>query len=147
MDLMDAFQELESMSDRLNRLVIGGHASTLGRDESMAVPDWSPSVDVIETDDDFQIRAELPGLEKNDVRLSVEAGVLVISGHRQQKDGDNGMRYHRTERAYGGFQRAFTVPDTVDEQKVEAELKNGVLTVRLPKLEKARPKSIEVAVT
>jgi HSP20 family protein len=79
--------------------------------------------------------------------LSVEEGVLTISGHREQEKEEKGKRYHRIERAYGSFARSFTVPDAVDEQKVAAEFKNGLLTVRLPKSEKARPKSIEVTVT
>ena len=143
----DAFRELENMSDRLNRLITGGRTSGRGQDESMAVADWTPAVDVMETDEDFQIRAELPGVEKRDVKLSVEDGVLMISGYRQEEEKNKGARYHRTELPYGRFQRGFTMPDAVDEKKVEAELKNGILTIRLPKSEKARPKSIEVSVT
>ncbi len=153
MDLMramtnrDAFRELESMSDRLTNLLAGRSAPGGGRDESIALAAWAPVVDVMETDEEFQIRAELPGVEKKDVKLSVEEGVLTISGHREQEKEEKGKRYHRIERAYGSFARSFTVPDAVDEQKVAAEFKNGVLTVRLPKSEKARPKSIEVTVT
>ncbi len=143
----DAFRELENMSDRLNRLITGGRATSRGPDEAMAVVDWIPAVDVVETNEDFRIRAELPGVEKDDVKLSIEDGVLTISGYRQQDPEDKGTRYHRTERLYGRFERGFAVPDIVDDQKLEAELKNGVLTIRLPKLEKARPKSIEVAVS
>ncbi len=153
MDLMramtnrDAFRELESMSDRLTNLLAGRSAPGGGRDESIALAAWAPVVDVMETDEEFQIRAELPGVEKKDVKLSVEEGVLTISGYREQEKEEKGKRYHRIERAYGSFARSFTVPDAVDEQKVAAEFKNGVLTVRLPKSEKARPKSIEVTVT
>ena len=153
MDLMrammnrDTFRELENMSDRLNRLLTGRSAPGGGRDESMALADWAPAMDVMETEEEFQIRAELPGVEKEEVKLSVEEGVLTISGHRQQEKEEKGKRYHKIERAYGSFARSFTVPAAVDEQKVTAEFKNGVLTVRLPKSEKARPKSIEVTVT
>jgi HSP20 family protein len=143
----DAFRELQTMSDRLNRLIAGGGVPSRGSDESMAVVDWIPAVNVVETNEDFRILAELPGVEKNAVKLSIEDGVLMISGYRQQEQEDKGTRYHRTERSYGRFERGFTVPDIVDEQKLEAELKNGILTIRLPKLEKARPKSIEVTVT
>jgi HSP20 family protein len=112
----------------------------------MALVEWVPVVDVMETDEEFQISAELPGVEKKDVKLSVENGVLLISGRREQEE-EKGKRYHKIERAYGSFARSFTMPDVVDEQKVTAEFKNGVLTVRLPKSEKASPKSIEVRVT
>ena len=153
MDLMrammnrDTFRELEDVSHRLNRMLSWRTIPDIGQDESLALADWAPLVDVIETDMDFQIRAELPGVEKKDVKLSVEDRVLLISGHRDQEKEEKGKRYHRVERAYGRFARSFTVPDSVDGQKVTAELKNGMLTVRLPKSEKARPKSIEVQVT
>jgi HSP20 family protein len=143
----EAFRELESMSDRLNRLLNGRGMPAGGRDESMAVVEWVPIVNVLETDAEFLIRAELPGVEKCDVKLSVEDGVLTISGHREQEKEEKGKRYHRQERVSGSFARSFTLPDSLDEQKVAAEFRNGVLTVRLPKSERAKPKSIEVTVT
>ena len=143
----DTLRDLQNMSDRIDRLLAGRNIPSAGRDEAMALVDWAPAVDVMETDEEFQIRAELPGVEKKDVKLSVENGVLLISGHREQEKEEKGKRYHRIERAYGNFARSFTVPEAVDAEKVTAEFKNGVLTVRLPKSEKARPKSIEVEVT
>lgn len=148
----DTLRDLENMSNRINRLLArrsrpaAGRDESGERDESMALVEWVPVVDVLETDNEFQIRAELPGVEKTDVKLSVEKGVLLISGHREQDKEDKGARYHKIERAYGSFARSFTMPDTVDEHKIAAEFKNGVLTVRLPKSEKARPKSIEVRI-
>jgi HSP20 family protein len=142
----DAFRELEGMSDRLNRVLNGRSAPVSGRDEAMAVAEWAPIVDVLETESAFQIRAELPGIDKNGIKLSVEDGVLTISGHREQEKEEKGLRYHRRERLYGSFARSFTLPDSVDEQKVTAEFRNGVLTVRLPKSERAKPKSIEISV-
>ena len=143
----DTLRDLQNMSDRIDRLLAGRNIPSAGRDEAMALVDWAPAVDVMETDDEFQIRAELPGVEKKDVKLSVENGVLLISGHREQEKEEKGKRYHKIERAYGNFARSFTVPEAVDAEKVTAELKHGLLTVRLPKSEKARPKSIEVKVT
>lgn len=112
----------------------------------MARADWAPAVDVLETDTEFQIIAELPGVEKENVKLSVEGGVLAISGRREPAKEEKGTRIHRIERASGSFLRSFSVPDSVDETKVKANYKNGILTVHLPKMEKARPKSIEVKV-
>ena len=152
MDLMrallsqDNFRELETMSNRLNRIFSEGGMSTRQPDETVAVADWMPVVDILETNDNFLIQVELPGVEKSAVKLSIEKGVLLISGQRPQGTLSEGMRYNRNERPYGRFERAFRVPDTVDEQKLEADLKNGVLTVRLPKVEKAKPKSIQIAV-
>ena len=143
----DTLRDLQNMSDRIDRLITGRNIPSAGRDEAMALIDWVPAVDVMESDEEFQIRAELPGVEKKDVKLSVENGVLLISGHREQEKEEQGKRYHKIERAYGNFARSFTVPEAVDAQKVSAEFKNGVLSVRLPKSEKARPKSIEVQVT
>lgn len=153
MDLMrallsqDNFRELETMSNRLNRILSEGGMSTRQPDETMAVADWMPVVDILETNDDFQIHVELPGVEKSSVKLSIEKGVLLIAGQRPQGTLTEGMRYHRNERPFGRFERAFRVPDSVDEQKLEADLKSGVLTVRLPKVEKAKPKSITISVT
>lgn len=153
MDLMrallsqDNFRELETMSNRLNRIVSEGGLSSRQPDETVAVADWMPVVDILETNDHFQILVELPGVEKNAVKLSIEKGVLLISGQRPQGTLTEGMRYHRNERPHGRFERAFRVPDSVDEQKLEADLKNGILTVRLPKAEKAKPKSIQISVT
>jgi HSP20 family protein len=145
---METFRELENVSERLSRLLAASRAGAGdGQKESMALADWAPAVDVLETDTEFQIQAELPGLEKEQVSLSVEEGVLTISGRREQEKEGHGKRYHKIERAYGGFARSFTVPDLVDQHKVSAEFKNGVLTVRLPKSEKARAKAIEVKVT
>ena len=152
MDLMrallsqDNFRELESMSNRLNRILSEGNLSTRQPDETVAVADWMPVVDILETNENFLIQVELPGVEKSAVKLSIEKGVLLISGQRPQGTLSEGMRYHRNERPYGRFERAFRVPDSVDEQKLEADLKNGVLTVRLPKVEKAKPKSVQISV-
>ena len=104
-------------------------------------------MDVLETNEDFRIWAELSGMEYEDVNLSVEGKVLMISGYQQQDGKDKGTRYHRTERPYGRFECRFTVPDVVDQQKIVAEIKNGILTVHLPKSEKAHPRSIEVSAT
>lgn len=153
MDVMRAllshndFRELETMSNRLNRILSEGGMSTRRSDETVAVADWMPVVDILETHDNFQIHVELPGVEKSAVKLSIDKGILLISGQRPKETPTEGMRYHRNERPYGRFERAFRVPDSVDEQKLEADLKNGIMTVRLPKVEKAKPKSIQISVT
>jgi HSP20 family protein len=144
---LDTYREIENMSDRLNRLLAERRTPSNEREESISLADWAPAVDVVETETDFQIRAELPGVEKQNVTLSVENGVLTISGRRDQEQEEHGKRYHKVERAYGHFVRSFTVPDVVVQQSVTAEFKNGLLTVRMPKSEKARPKAIEVTVT
>ena len=142
----DSLKELENMSQRLNGVLRGRSAPREDREEAMALADWVPMVDVAETDTEFLLHAELPGVEKKNVKLSIERGVLTLTGQREQDKESKGIRYHRVERAYGRFARSYTMPELVDEQKLTAEFRNGVLTVHLPKSEKAKPKSIEVRV-
>jgi HSP20 family protein len=112
----------------------------------MTVAVWSPLVDISEDDKEYCIRAELPGLKKEEVKVTVENGVLSIAGERQYEKEDKNRKYHRIERAYGNFVRSFSVPDDADPSKVSAEFKDGVLNVRLAKDERAKPKTIEVKV-
>jgi HSP20 family protein len=112
----------------------------------MAVADWIPTVDISETDTEFLIKAELPDIRKEDVKITLQHGVPTIQGQRAQEKEEQGTRYHRVERAYGTFARTFTLPDSVDDTKVKAEFKDGVLNLHLPKSEKAKPKAIEVKV-
>jgi HSP20 family protein len=144
----DPFRELEEMSDRLNRMFSRPalpRTNGSGK-ETMIVADWAPSVDVSETDGAYQIKAEIPDVKKEDVKVTVENGVLTIQGERKQEKEETGKKYHRVERSYGNFVRSFTLPDLVDEEKVKAEFKDGVLNLQLPKSEKAKPKAIEVTV-
>jgi HSP20 family protein len=112
----------------------------------MTVADWTPTVDISETDTGFEIKAEIPDVKKEDVKVTLEEGVLTIQGVRKQEKEDKGRRYHRIERAYGSFVRSFSLPDLVDEDKVKAEFKDGILNLHLPKSEKAKPKAIDVKV-
>jgi HSP20 family protein len=108
---------------------------------------WSPLVDIAEDDNEYLIKAELPGIEKDQVKVSVEDGLLVISGERNSEKEEKNRKYHRVERSYGSFIRSFSLPDDADGTKVKAEFKNGILKVHLPKDETAKPKSIEIKVT
>jgi len=144
----DPFRELEDMSERLNRAFgrSGLTRAELHSKDAMTVFDWSPTVDIVETPEEFQIKAELPEVKKEDVKVSVDAGILRIEGERKQEKEEKGKKYHRIERSYGSFLRTFTLPDNVDETKVQADFKDGMLNVRLRKAEKAKPKSIEIKV-
>ncbi len=142
----DPFRELEEMSDRLNRLFNRPGGQGGNGKETIAAAEWIPSVDVAETEHEYQIKVDLPEMNKEDVRVTVQDGVLRIQGERKHEKEEKGKRYHRIERSYGTFVRSFSVPDYVDETKVSAEFKNGVLDLHLPKTEKAKPKAIEVKV-
>jgi HSP20 family protein len=112
----------------------------------MVVADWTPSVDISETEGEYQIKAEIPDVKKEDVKVTLEDGVLTIQGERKYEKEEKGKKYHRIERSYGSFVRTFSLPDVIDEEKVKAEFKDGVLNLHLPKSEKAKPKAIEVKV-
>ena len=139
-------RELEEMSDRLNRMFNRQALPQANAKETMVVADWVPSVDVSETEGEYQIKAEIPDVKKEDVKVTLEDGVLTIQGERALEKEEKGKKYHRVERSYGSFARSFTLPDLVDEEKVRAEFKDGVLNLLLPKSEKAKPKAIEVKV-
>ncbi len=145
----DPFRELEDVSSRLNRIFGHPAAARVAHEpakDNMRVFDWTPTVDIAETEEEFHIKAELPAVKRDDVKLSVDNGVLRIEGERKQEKEEKRKRYHRVERSYGSFMRTFILPDNVDDAKVRAEFKDGVLDVRIPKAEKARPKSIEVKI-
>jgi HSP20 family protein len=133
------WRELESMQRHLSR-VLDDSNMALGMDESH----WLPAVDIRETADAIVVNAELPGIDKKDVKVDVRDGVLTISGERKYEKDVKEENVHRIERSYGSFTRSFSLPSHVDVNKVEAKLDNGVLEVRLPKTDTAKPKSISV---
>ena len=115
-------------------------------DEEFALTGWLPPVDIEENDKEYVVKAELPGIKKEEVKLKVEGGTLTLSGERKAENEDKDKKYHRLERSYGTFQRSFTLPEGTLPDKISAEFKDGVLLVHLPKDEKAKPKAIEVTV-
>lgn len=141
----DPFRELEDMSDRLNRMFARPVVRTNGK-ETLTVADWSPTVDISETDGEYLIKAELPEVKKDDVKVTLEDGILTIQGERRREKDEKTTKYHRVERSYGSFVRSFSLPDQVDENGVKAEYRDGMLNLRIPKSEKAKPRAIEVKV-
>ena len=118
-----------------------------GQEEPMAVAEWSPLVDISEDDKEYLIKAELPDVKKEDVKVTAQEGTLTIMGERKFEKEEKGKKYHRVERAYGSFGRSFSLPDDASPAKVSAEFKDGVLTVHLVKDEKAKPQQVEVKVS
>ena len=118
-----------------------------GQEEQIAVPEWAPLVDISEDDKEYLIKAELPEVQKDDVKVTVESGTLTICGERKAEKEEKGRKFHRVERFYGRFERSFSVPDDAETDNVKADFKDGVLRVHLAKSEKARPKQIEVKVS
>jgi HSP20 family protein len=138
-------REIEEMSDRFNRL-FGTWTRPNGGKEALTTTDWTPFVDIEETEKEYLIKAELPEIKKEDVKVTVENGILMLQGERKQEKEEKGKKFHRVERSYGSFLRTFTVPLDADETKIAADFKDGILRVHLPKTEKPRPKAIEVKV-
>ena len=141
----NAFRELDDFSNRLSTL-FGKTAQRDGERSPFSSNVWAPLVDISEDDKEYLIKAELPGIDKRDVRVSIEKGVLTISGERHQEHDEKKGKLHRIERSYGSFQRSFSVPDDADSSKVAAEYKNGVLHLHLPKTPEKQPKQIEIKV-
>jgi len=145
------FKEMEDLQNRLAGLLHRGYGKQSLRgegdaEESISVCQWAPLVDVSEDDKGYVIKAELPEVKKQDVRVTLENGVLTVSGERKFEKEEKDRRYHRIERAYGTFTRSFTMPDDAEADHVTADFRDGVLNVRIAKSEKARPRSIEVKV-
>jgi HSP20 family protein len=144
------FKEMEDIQRRMSSLWEGSllHRGNLTNgEENITVPEWAPLVDVIEDEKEYLIKVELPEVQKDDVKVTVENGTLTISGERKAERDQKGRRFHRLERYYGRFERTFGIPDDAETNNVNAEFKDGVLRVRLAKSEKARPKQIEVKVS
>lgn len=141
----DPFRELEEMSSRLNRF-FGAPLQRRTSDEDEMFAAWAPAIDVEETDGEYLVKADLPAVEKKDVKVSVDDGILAVEGERRQEKEEKGKKLHRIERSYGKFVRRLAVPTDVDAQKVSAEFKDGVLNVHLPKSPTAMPRSIDVKI-
>jgi len=138
--------ELEDLMNRYNRIFGLTRAGDREVSDLFSRRDWAPAVDIKETDDAYLIEAELPGLSKEDVKVTVDDGVLTIQGERKQEEETSDKKIHRVERFYGSFMRRFSLPDNVDEGSVKAKFKDGVLTLSVKKAEPKEPKAIEVEV-
>lgn len=136
------FRELEDIQGRLNRMLAGG-----GREEdTLLFADWTPAVDIQETDKEYAIKADLPDVKKEDIKVELVDGGVTIQGERKQEKEEKGKKFHRIERQYGQFIRRFAIPGELDASKVQAVFKDGVLRVTIPKSAAAVPKSVDVKV-
>ena len=143
----DPFKEMEELQSRFTKLFgLTPVRTENGGQELMTITEWTPSVDIIGDEKEWLVKADLPEVKKEDVKVSVENGVLTITGERKLEKEEKDKKYHRIERSYGNFLRSFTLPEGADGSKVNAEFKDGVLKVHLPKSDKAKPKAVEVKV-
>ena len=141
----DPFKNILSLQERMNRLFDEAvHRGQAG--EALAGPTWSPAVDIYETDEDIVIDAELPGMDRDDVDIQVRDNTLILKGERKMEKTVKDEGYHRMERMYGSFSRTFTLPSTVDQEKISASYDKGVLHIRMPKTAKTKPQQIKIEV-
>jgi HSP20 family protein len=143
---LDPFREMAALQDRVNRIFADAYRRD--NDDLMTRGAWAPPVDIYDSGNhELVIKAELPDVNREDITLRVENNTLTISGQKKMDSELKDEQYHRVERAYGNFSRSFTLPQTVDTSAIGAEYKNGVLIVRLPLREEAKPKQIQVKVS
>jgi len=136
------FVELDDIQQRLNRLFLDRSAKT----GEASFADFMPPVDIEETEAEFLVKADLPDVKKDEIKIHVQEGVLTIEGERRHEKEEKGRRFHKIEREYGRFVRRFALPTAVDADQVRAEFKDGVLLVVLPKAPATKPRMVDVQV-
>ena len=142
----EPFRDIMTLRDRMDRLFGEGFGRGWPTEEGLTTGLWNPPVDVYETKDSIVLKADLPEVSKDEVDISIQGNVLSIRGQRKREQEVKEKDFYRMERSYGGFTRSFTLPGTVDADKIEASFSGGVLTVTLPKTEESKPKQIKVKV-
>jgi HSP20 family protein len=141
----EPLREMENLSARLNRVFANQWPLETPADGS-AFGDWMPAMDIEENDKEYLVKADLPAIKRDDVKVGIVDGILTVEGERKQEKEEKGKRFHRVERSFGRFVRRVAVPTDVDEKKVSAVFADGVLNGHLPQSENAKPRSVEVKV-
>jgi len=142
----DPFSDTDRFFDRLMSRSFRSWPGRGWSDEGGTKFEWSPSADISETDKEYLVRAELPAVKKEDVKVTVDSGMITIEGERKQEKEEKNEKFHRVERFYGGFSRSFSLPQNVDTGSIKCESKDGVLTVHIPKKEIQKQKPVEIKV-
>lgn len=135
--------DMKNLQTQLNRLF--EPFARLAADEDLVSGAWAPPVDVAETQEKILVRAEVPGIRQEEIQIEFENGLLTIRGERKLEKSE-GMTWHRVERTYGNFSRSFTLPRTIDAERISASYRDGILEIEVPKKEEAKPKQIRIAV-
>ncbi|MFQ6038920.1 MAG: Hsp20/alpha crystallin family protein [Candidatus Aminicenantales bacterium] len=139
----DPFRDLITLREKMNQLFEEAF-STRGEERDLVSTTWTPSVDIYETEQDLVLTAELPGIDEKDIEIKIEDHTLSIKGERKFEKETKEENYHRIERSYGSFYRSFTIPQYVDQEKIQAEHENGVLRITMPKRPELKAKKIKV---
>lgn len=141
----EPFRGLTTLHDQVNRLF--NETVLRGQGEDSALTNWSPAVDIYETENELVVKADLPDVSEKDIDVRVENNLVTIRGERKFEKSLSEDNYLRVERSYGTFSRSFSLPNTVNAEAIHAEYKNGVLTVTMPKREESKPRQVKVAVS
>ncbi|MBM3295042.1 MAG: Hsp20/alpha crystallin family protein [Candidatus Aminicenantes bacterium] len=139
----DPFRDMVTLRERMNRMfedVFSGRTD----DKEITASTWAPAVDIYETENDLVLSAEIPGLQEKDVEIKVEDNTLTLKGERRLEKETKEENYHRIERSYGSFYRAFTIPNSVDSERIQAEHENGVLRIVMPKRQELKPRTVKI---
>ncbi len=143
----EPLKDLLTLQDRMNRLFDDSARGLRPGEEALSNALWSPAVDIYETDTEVILKAELPEINQKDIEIQVENNTLVLRGERKFEKEAKRENFHRIERAYGAFARSFTLPTSIDQEKIRADYKDGILKIAMPKREEIKPKQIKVSVT
>ncbi len=138
------WRETVTMQNFFNRFFDDSYTRAEFNNGEIEMTNWQPMVDIYDRDEEIVIKAELPGLEKKDITIDVKDRILTLKGERTYDNETEGDKYYRRERAYGKFERSFTLPDGLDPEKIKADYKDGLLSVEIPKSEKEKPKQITI---
>ena len=139
----DPFRDLVSLREKMNRLFEEAFTSR-GEEKDLVAGTWTPSVDIYETESALVLTAEVPGIDENDIEIKIEDNTLTLTGERRFEKETKEENYHRIERAYGSFYRSFTLPNSIDQDKIEAQHENGVLKINMPKKPELKPRKVKV---
>jgi len=143
----EPLRDLVSTHDHFNQLFNETFARAFGDQKEVSLRTWVPPVDICETEDSLVLKAELPGIKPDDVEIRVEDNTLYLKGERKFEKEVKDENFHQVERSYGSFSRSFSLPSSIDSDKVKAEYQNGILTLTMPKREEAKPKTIKIDVS
>ncbi len=142
----DPFRDLITLREKMNRLFEEAFTSR-GEEKDLVSSTWTPSVDIYETEQSLVLSAEVPGLKEDDIEIKIEDNTLTIKGERKFEKETKEENYHRIERAYGSFYRSFTLPNYINQDKIEAEHENGVLKITMPKKAEMKPRQVKILKT
>ena len=142
----EPFREMSTLQNEMNRLFNTVFDTPAQNSAGSTLRRWMPAMDLVETEDSFVLRADLPGMKEDDVKIEFEDGTLTVSGERKAEHETKNEGYYRVERAFGSFSRSLTLPDGVDAEAVSASFDRGVLEVQIPKPEQRKPRKISIGV-